>query len=85
MAKRVYGLVCMTLIVWKASAQRAFPRPDTIAPIAIKTVPSDFRISRMPLFCRAELRLQKLTGKNIYIRLGSKQYVDYLEQKRKDF
>jgi hypothetical protein len=36
---------------------------------------------RLGFFCRKELQIQKITGLPLYIRLGSKGYVDYLEKK----
>jgi len=66
----------------KAPAQRAFPRADSSTYLSIKTVPPDFYVSRLSFFCRTERSLQRLTRKNLFIRLGSKQYVDFLEQKR---
>jgi hypothetical protein len=35
----------------------------------------------LSFFCKKELQLQKLTNVNVFFRLGSKQYVDYLEKK----
>ena len=58
-----------------------------------KIVTDSARINRSPIitqnyytkglsfFCKKELQLQKLTNVNVFLRLGTKQYVDYLEKK----
>jgi hypothetical protein len=64
-----------------ARGQQAKPRPDPVFRISIKTVPPDYYSSQLSFFCRTELSLQKATGRPVFFRLGSKEYVDYLEQK----
>ncbi|TCZ63404.1 hypothetical protein [Flaviaesturariibacter aridisoli] len=81
MTKRWTGLGCLLFFCLDCDAQLGKPRPDSIAPISIKTVPPDFYTRRLSFFCRTEWSLQKATGRPVFLRLGSKEYVDYLEQK----
>ena len=74
-------LVAALLILSTSSAVAQSVRKDTLRPISIKTVPSNYATQHLGYFCRKELQLQKLTGTRVFIRLGSKDYVDYLEQK----
>jgi hypothetical protein len=69
-------LILATSVVAAQSVQK-----DMLPPISIKTVPSNYATQHLGYFCRKELQLQKLTGTRVFIRLGSKEYVDYLEQK----
>jgi hypothetical protein len=81
MKKWICGLGLILGFCWKGAAQQASIRRDSIPHISIKTVPPDLSVRRLPLFCRAEYTIQKVTGRAVFIRLGSKEYVDYLEQK----
>ncbi|RYY83971.1 MAG: hypothetical protein EOO15_20340 [Chitinophagaceae bacterium] len=81
MAKRWTGLGLMLFFCLDGQGQVGKPRPGPVAPISIKTVPPDYYTRRLSFFCRTELTLQKATGRAIFLRLGSKNYVDYLEQK----
>jgi hypothetical protein len=49
----------------------------------IKTIPPQFYTQHLPFFCQKERQLQKVTRLPLFIRLGNKEYVDYLEQKTK--
>ena len=64
----------------KAASQALFkPAADTAArPITIKVLPQNFYTQHLPYSCKKEGQLQKQTGLNLFIRLGSKDYVDYL-------
>ena len=44
-------------------------------------VPRNFYTQHLSFFCRQEWQLQKRTNLNVFVRLGSKDYVDYLERK----
>ncbi|RYY41470.1 MAG: hypothetical protein EOO08_01635 [Chitinophagaceae bacterium] len=81
MAKRWTGLGLLLFFCLEGQGQVGKPRPAPVAPISIKTVPPDFYARRLSFFCRTELLLQKATGRPLFFRLGSKDYVDYLEQK----
>ncbi|MGE5518382.1 MAG: hypothetical protein ACM3VS_00555 [Candidatus Dadabacteria bacterium] len=47
----------------------------------IKLLPRNFYTQRLTFFCKKELDLQKIRPGGIYFRLGSKEYVDALEEK----
>lgn len=79
MYKRLIGISLLLFTYLYSPAQAV--QKDTSLPISIKTVPSNYYTKQLGYFCRRELQLQKLTRTNIFIRLGSKDYVDYLEQK----
>lgn len=81
------ALFCFLLAVFclstESRAQLAFPRYDGLKTNA-KTatlLPQNFYNHHLSFFCKKESQLQGLTGLNLFIRLGSKSYVDYLEQK----
>jgi hypothetical protein len=67
-----------------AAAQKTPPVQGHVAPhINIKTVPAAACAPNLPFFCRQELKLQKASGLPLYIRLGSKEFVDNLEHPRR--
>lgn len=52
------------------------------------SIPADYQVSGLGFFCRAELRVEKTISFPVRIRLGSTEYVNYLESKpnsRKSF
>ena len=67
----------------KAAAQlRLQPLPNSgVKDIAIKLLPQNFYNSNLSFLCTKEIQLQKLISLPLFIRLGSKDYVDYLEKK----
>ena len=66
-----------------AAQSSLFPAKDSVPFTHIKTVPPQFYTQHLPFFCQKERQLQKVTRLPLYIRLGNKEYVDYLEQKTK--
>lgn len=57
-------------------------RADTVyKTISLQSLPQNFYNQHIGYFCRKELQLQKITALPVYIRLGSKEYVDDLEKK----
>jgi len=50
-------------------------------PNLLHPLPQNFYNQGLGFFCKKENQLQKLTTLALYIRLGSKEYVDYLERK----
>ncbi|HEY1021759.1 MAG TPA: hypothetical protein VGE06_05575 [Flavisolibacter sp.] len=71
------------LNVGKAAAQLHLqPTPDSLPKtVSLRVLPQNFYNKGLSFFCQKELQLQKLTSLPVFIRLGSKDYVDYLEQK----
>lgn len=67
----------------KASAQPDFwPVNDSLPKtITLRVLPQNFYNKGLSFFCQKEVQLQKLTSLPVFIRLGSKDYVDYLEKK----
>jgi hypothetical protein len=71
----------------KAAAQVSFrPSMDTLCkPGLLHPLPQNFYSQGLGFFCRKEIQLQKVTSLPVYIRLGSKDYVDYMERKPNSF
>jgi len=44
-------------------------------------LPQNFYNQHLGFFCKREIDVQKTTSLPLFIRLGSKEYVDYLERK----
>lgn len=67
----------------KAAAQLNLkPVRDSVEKkFSLMVLPQNFYNSHLGYFCRKEVQLQKATSLPLYIRLGSKEYVDYLEKK----
>lgn len=76
-------LIVMMLNSMKAATQLSYrQRPDTIEKnFSFRLLPQNFYNQSLGYFCKKEMQLQKITALPIYIRLGSKEYVDYLERK----
>lgn len=79
----VVFLIAALLISLKASSQLSLKLfPDTIEKkIQLRPLPQNFYKHSLGYFCKKEIQLQKLTSLPVFIRLGSKDYVDYLERK----
>jgi len=72
-------MVCFVSGVYAQNAPRI--RADTSHHISIKIIPSNLYTKQLGVICKQELRLQKATGLNLFVRLGTKEHVDYMEQK----
>lgn len=48
---------------------------------SLKVLPQNFYKQCLPVSCKGELQMQKITALPLCFRLGSKEYVDYLEKK----
>jgi len=48
---------------------------------SLPLLPANYYVQQLGFFCRQERQLQKRIGATVFFRLGSKDYVDYLEQK----
>jgi hypothetical protein len=65
-----------------ASQLNLKPPTDTIEKnFSIRPLPQNFYNQNLGYFCKEEILLQKITKLPVFIRLGSKEYVDYLEKK----
>jgi hypothetical protein len=78
----VFFLV-MLLISGNATAQLRFlPLRDSASLTRIlRVVPQNFYTTQLSFVCKKEHQLQRLTSLPLFIRAGSKDYVDYLERK----
>lgn len=79
------GFFLLTMMVnsMKATSQLNLKQAiDTVEKkFSFRPLPQNFYNQNLGYFCKKEVQLQKITTLPIYIRLGSKEYVDYLEQK----
>ena len=67
----------------KTASQLNFkPIQDSLVSLkTVKVLPQNFYNQHKGFACKKEDQLQKKTGLPLFVRLGSKDYVDYLEQK----
>jgi hypothetical protein len=67
----------------KAASQLHLRQPnDTVMKnINIRVLPQNFYNNHLGYFCKKEVQIQKLTSIPVYFRLGSKEYVDWMERK----
>ncbi|HEX8314886.1 MAG TPA: hypothetical protein VF609_07835 [Flavisolibacter sp.] len=83
------GKVCILFLslfalisIKAASQQRLLLQSDSISrAVSLKVLPQNFYNQHLSFVCKKEVQLQKLTSLPIYFRIGSKDYVDYLEKK----
>lgn len=58
------------------------PAADSIRKtFSIRVLPQNFYTQQLSFFCKKEVQLQRLLSLPVFIRAGSKDYVDYLEKK----
>jgi hypothetical protein len=73
------------LMIFSAAAQAQRLQPpakDSMGVLkSLMIVPQNYYTTHLSFFCKKEMQLQKRTSLNVFVRLGSKDYVDYLEQK----
>jgi hypothetical protein len=71
----------------KAAPQADFKgRRDSVDQnISLKILPQNFYTKQLSFFCKQERQLQRLTSLPLFIRLGSREYVDQLEKKPNSF
>ncbi|MGN6401019.1 MAG: hypothetical protein ACTHMD_11235 [Flavisolibacter sp.] len=83
----IFFLMLILLNSSGAAAQAGFRRElDTSGKkINLRVLPQNFYNQHLSFFCKKEVQLQKLTSLPLFIRLGSKEYVDYLERKPNSF
>lgn len=79
----LFFFAAMLLNSLEAASQQRLPlMPDSAkANFSLKVLPHNFYNQHLSFFCKKEVQLQKLTAMPVYIRLGSKDQVDYLEKK----
>ena len=70
-------------VPFKSAAQRLSPvKSDTaVYTKSLLLLPQNFYNHHLGFFCKKESQLQQRLRLPVYFRLGSKAYVDYLEQK----
>lgn len=75
--------ICMWAFTLKAGAQLSLPPVKDSAVVGKRVVllPQNFYTQHLPFSCKKEYQLQQATRLNLFIRLGSKEYVDKLEGK----
>lgn len=78
------GLAFIVIILSQISAlkaQSSLPVKDSAINKPFIVVPKSYYNYHLGFICKQEWKLQKTTGINLFFRLGSKEYVDFLEQK----
>ena len=82
MAKRIFGVpIVLLLNLVTVAAQTKAQVKDTMFRKITPTTPLLFSQQPASFFCKKEVQLQKLMKLNLFIRLGTKDWVDYLERK----
>ena len=81
--KQAVFILMLLLTVTLAPAQSGLPKNviDTNRKASSTIITQNYYTKGLSFFCKKELQLQKLTNVNVFFRLGSKNYVDYLERK----
>jgi hypothetical protein len=76
-------LMAVMLNPLKGAAQLNLSRSADTAyrKISSRLLPQNFYNRSLGYFCKKEIQLQKTISLPLFIRLGSKEYVDYLERK----
>jgi hypothetical protein len=76
-------IIGMMLNSLEAASQLALRKTADTLPgrISIRILPQNFYSKSLGFFCTKEIQLQKLTALPLFIRLGTKDQVDYLERK----
>jgi len=76
-------LIVVLLNSLKAASQLHLqPSEDTVGKsLSIRLLPRNFYIQNLGYFCKKEVQIQKALSLPLFIRLGSKEEVDWLERK----
>ena len=82
------AVLCFIVIIlsqnYSVKAQKSMPVKDSTNLMLYKPysiIPKNFYNHNLGFFCEKEFKIQKATGVNLFFRLGSKDIVDFLEQK----
>lgn len=82
---RILFLFSIPMLIFssKAVSQLVFRRnSDTVEKkITLRLLPQNFYSTQVGYFCKKEVQLQKITALPFFVRLGSKEYVDWMERK----
>ncbi len=84
MAKSISSILFLLIAIsFESHAQSTFEsfNTKTTSITRAMTLPQNFYNQHLGFFCKKESQLQKSTSLNLFVRLGSKNYVDYLERK----
>ena len=76
-------MIIATSVSLKCASQQGFSLKTPVMSYSknFTLLPQNFYNQHLGFFCKKEYQLQEKLGTKIFIRLGSKQYVDYLESK----
>jgi hypothetical protein len=81
---RIRSLLFLLMIFSSAAQaqQLRAPQKDSMGfSKSLMVLPQNYYAQHLSFFCKKEVQLQKVTTVNVFFRLGSKDYVDYLERK----
>ena len=84
MARKMIVFVTLLMLNSRKAAAQLHLKPaadTTLKMVSFRSLPQNFYNQHLGYFCKKEVQLQKITSLPVYIRLGSKDYVDYLEKK----
>ena len=82
-------IICFSICMWafsgKALSQLYLPPVADSAVVGkrVALLPQNFYTRTLPYTCKKEYQLQKATRLNLFIRLGNKEYVDWMEGKKR--
>jgi hypothetical protein len=76
-------LLSVLLNSLKAASQlRLGAMPDSVSKkINLRPLPQNFYNQHLGYFCKKEVQIQKAVALPLFFRLGSKEYVDWMERK----
>ncbi len=78
----IFSILLLVISIKAAAQMRLQTTTDsTFRNFSIQVLPQNFYNQHLSFVCKKEVQLQKLTSLPIYIRAGSKDYVDFLEKK----
>jgi hypothetical protein len=84
MTRMIIFFFCLGLLKSSGSAAQLNLRvlPDTVGKkIMFPVLPQNFYNNHLGFFCKKEFQVQKALSLPLFFRLGTKEYVDFLEKK----